>query len=390
MLLCPRPMQIITTTPELAKVCERMARHDYVTTDTEFMREKTYWPILCLIQAATPEEAVIIDPLADTLDLSPFLELMADSSVTKVFHAARQDLEIFYRLMKTLPAPVFDTQVAAMALGYGDQTGYEALVRATLGEQLDKGSRFTDWSRRPLSDKQLTYALGDVTHLRGIYERLRDDLAAKNRTSWIEEEMALLTSEEIYFVDPPKAWQRLKLRGPKKREMGPLMKLAEWRERTAQDRDQPRGRIMKDDGLFELARAQPNTPQELAQCRAVPNGFERSAMGKDVLKAIEDGKALPDDALPDLSRRKDNTPVPVDVLDLLRVLLKRQCETYSVAPKLLASAADLEEIARTANPDVPAMKGWRRDIFGEAALKLKAGKLALHLEDGRINLVEVG
>lgn len=381
-------MKIITTTPDLNAACERMIQHPYLTVDTEFMRERTYWPVLCLIQAATPEEAVIIDPLAKGLDLAPFLELLAHNDIVKVFHAARQDLEIFYKLMGQLPAPLFDTQIAAMALGFGDQTGYDALVRAIMGVHLDKGSRFTDWSRRPLTPKQLDYALGDVTHLRDVYHEMKKRLDDKGRNAWIEDEMDILRDPAIYYIDPPQAWKRLKLRNIKPRELGPLMMLAEWRERTAQERDQPRGRIMKDDGLMELARAQPKTAEEMAKCRAVQNGFERSAYAKEVLKAITLGTEIPRNDLPVIDRKRDMSPIPADVLDLLRVLLKRQCETYQVAPKLLASSADLEKIARSDNAEVPAMYGWRREIFGEAALKLKQGKLALQLQDGVLNLVE--
>lgn len=382
-------MKLISDTQDLAEVCARLKTHDFITVDTEFMREKTYWPILCLVQVASMDEAVMIDPLAKGLDLAPLLEVLADPSVLKVFHAARQDLEIFFQLMGKVPAPLFDTQIAAMALGYGDQVGYEALVREITRNSLDKGSRFTDWSQRPLSEKQLTYALGDVTYLRDIYRHMRGELKKLNREKWIDEEMAVLADPAIYHVKPAEAWCRLKLRHIKPRELGVVMKLAEWREATAQKKDLPRGRVLKDDAIFELARSAPDTTAALAKNRSIPNGFERSGNARGMLDAIKAGKAIPQDNLPTLTKPKDNTPVPADILDLLRVLLKRQCETYNVAPKLLASASDLEQIARYEDADVPAMRGWRRQVYGDIALKLKAGNIALQLKDGQINLIDV-
>jgi ribonuclease D len=381
-------MQIITDTNTLQSFCKRLAEHEFITVDTEFMRERTYWSQLCLIQAASPVEEAIIDPLADGLDLAPFLELLQDRNVTKVFHAARQDIEIFYQLIGDVPRPLFDTQVAAMACGHGDQIGYEPLVRALTGQGLDKGSRFTDWSRRPLSERQLTYALGDVTHLRDVYVKLVEQLKQSNRFHWVQEEMEALLNPQLYFVEPKEAWKRLKLRNPKKREIGPTMKIAEWREAEAQRKDVPRNRILKDDVIIELARQAPTSPKALAGCRGIPNGFERTNTAKGLIAAIKEGKEMPDEALPDLERKRDMTPIPADVLDMLRVLLKRQCEHYDVAPKLIASAADLEKIARHEEPDIPAMNGWRREVFGEAALKMKRGELAMKLEGSTVVLVE--
>ena len=383
-------MLIITETAALAEFCSRLRQHRYATVDTEFMREKTYFSQLCLIQAASPEEAAIIDPLADGIDLTPFLDLLRDEAVTKVFHAARQDVEIFFQMMDAVPAPLFDTQVAAMACGYGDQIGYEPLVRAITGKGLDKGSRFTDWSRRPLTERQLSYALGDVTFLRDVYEKLSSQLEQTGRLSWVMEEMEALNEPALYFTDPPEAWRRLKLRNTRPKELGPLMKLAEWREAEAQRRDVPRSRILKDDLLFELSRSTPASPQDLARARGIPNGFERSAAAKDLLEAVAAGKALDTDDLPDVAKPRNLPPVSGAVLDLLRVLLARQCEHYDVAPKLIASAADLEQIARSDDADVPAMKGWRREVFGNEALRLKHGEIAMKLNNGKLELVEAG
>jgi ribonuclease D len=381
-------MQVITDSDQLRGFCERMAEHGFVTVDTEFMREKTYYAKLCLIQAACHDEAAIIDPLAKGLDLSPFLELLADERVLKVFHAARQDLEIFYQLMGKVPAPLFDTQIAAMACGYGDQIGYEPLVRQVTGVQVDKGSRFTDWSRRPLSEKQLTYALGDVVHLVQVYERLRHALEQSGRGAWVMEEMEALADPSLYFTVPEEAWQRLKIRGVRKKELGPLITLSAWREREAQEKDVPRSRVLKDDALFEVARAQPEDEAALGKLRAIPQGFERSSAGRAIVEAIKRGQEMALDDLPKVKSDGPREPAPADVVDLLRVLLKRQSEKHGVAPKLLASMADLEAIALDDDADVAALKGWRRKVFGELALRLKAGEGAMTLNDGQIQLVE--
>jgi ribonuclease D len=381
-------MLVISDTDSLSALCDRFRQEPYVTVDTEFMREKTYHAKLCLIQAASPTEAAIIDPLAEGLDLKPFLDLLADAGVLKVFHAARQDLEIFYRLMGEVPTPLFDTQVAAMACGYGDQVGYEPLVRQVTGAQVDKGSRFTDWSRRPLSEKQLAYALGDVTHLLDVYEKLAGILEETGRSAWVAEEMEALGEPSLYFVEPEAAWERLKLRGVRPKEAGPLMKLAEWREREAQEKDVPRGRVLKDEQLFELARAQPTDVEALGKLRSIPQGFERSAAGRSMLSAIKAGQEMPKEALPDLRGDAPRRPPPPDVVDLLKVLLKRQSERHGVAPKLLASSQDLELIAGSDDAPVPAMKGWRRQVFGELALRLKRGEVAMTLDRGKVSLVE--
>ena len=379
---------VIDTTDALASFCGRLAAHDFVTVDTEFMREKTYYAKLCLIQAASPDEAAVIDPLAEGLDLTPFLDLMADESTLKVFHAARQDLEIFHHLMKAVPTPLFDTQVAAMACGYGDQIGYEPLVRQVTGASVDKGSRFTDWSRRPLSDKQLTYALGDVTHLVDVYRKLSSVLEETGRAAWVGEEMDALAEPTLYATAPEDAWKRLKLRGVRARELGPLIALASWREAEAQTRDVPRGRVLKDDALFEIARARPEDEAALSRLRTIPQGFERSAAAKGILAAVAAGQETPRDALPKVSGDGPRRPAPPDVVDLLKVLLKRQSERHGVAPKLLATAGDLEAIALDDEADVPALRGWRRQVFGDFALRLKAGELGMTLSDGEVALIE--
>jgi len=380
-------MQIITTSDELAQFSTALAERPFAAVDTEFMREKTYWPILCLIQAAADGVEAIIDPLAGGLDLAPFLKVMADRNVVKVFHAARQDLEIFYKLMGEVPAPLFDSQIAAMACGYGDQIGYEPLMRGLLDAKIDKSSRFTDWSRRPLSDAQLSYALSDVTHLREAYPMMTEKLEQKNRAHWVEAETQTLYNPALYFVEPETAWRRLKLKNVRPRELGPIVKLAEWREREAQRRDTPRGRILKDEAIFELARLRPESVKDLERARSIPKGYERSNAGGAILEAIKAGIDTPSDKLPPIMRQERQKP-PADVTELLKVLLKRQCETFDVAPKLIANAADLEEIALDDNADVPALKGWRREVFGEIALKLKRGEIALRLKDGAVDIVE--
>ena len=381
-------MKILTTTDDLADFCNEARARPFVAVDTEFMREKTYWPILCLVQAAAEGLEAVIDPLAPDLDLRPFLDLLADETVTKVFHAARQDLEIFYRLIGEVPQPLFDTQIAAMACGYGDQVGYEPLMRSLLGAQIDKGSRFTDWARRPLSEKQLAYALSDVTHLRDAYPLIVEKLRAGGREGWVEEEQQTLNDPVLYYVEPSDAWRRLKLRGVRQHELGPIMKLAEWRERAAQERDLPRGRVLKDEALFELARLKPATASDLGRARSVPDGMERSRHGAGMLAAVAEGLKLPRESLPAIERNDRRAPPPADVVDLLRVLLKRQCETFDVAPRLIASTNDLENLARDADAEIPAMKGWRREVFGEPALKLMRGELAMKLERGKLQLVD--
>lgn len=378
-------MSLITTTQDLAEACARLAQHPFVTVDTEFLRETTYYPKLCLIQLASPDEAVLVDPLAPELDLAPFLALMADQNVVKVFHAARQDLEIIWIIGKLLPTPLFDTQVAAMVCGYGDSVGYEQLANDLAKARIDKSSRFTDWSRRPLTEAQLTYAESDVTYLRDIYLALAADLAASGRQGWVAEEMAILNSPATYEVKPENAWQRLKGRIRKPKEVALLMEIAAWREREAQSRDVPRQRVLKDDALMDIVQRGPRSVEALAELRSVPNGFERSRAGGEVLAAIERGLALDPRALPRLERERGR-PTNGAVLDLLKVLLKATADAERVAPKILASTDDLEAIASDDLADVPALQGWRREVFGNKALALKNGQLSLKISRGRVTV----
>lgn len=380
-------MRIITTTDELAAFSADLRARPHFAVDTEFMREKTYWPILCLIQAAADGVEAIIDPMAPGLDLAPFLEALSDPNTVKVFHAARQDVEIFYQLTGQTPAPLFDTQIAAMACGFGEQIGYEPLMRSLLNAAIDKGSRFTDWSRRPLSDAQLHYALSDVTHLRDAYSLLRRKLETEDRLSWIEAEMEALRDPSLYRVDPKTAWSRLKLRGIRPNDIGPIVKLAEWREKEAQEKNIPRGRVLKDEAILELARLKPTTPSDLSGARTMPHGFERSRAAAAILDAVAAGRAIPKQDLPEVEKPSRRATPPPDVVELLKVLLKRQSEASGVAARLIASSQDLEDIA-AGDRDVPALQGWRREVFGEMAEKMLAGKVALRLKDGAIDLVE--
>ena len=378
-------MNLITTTADLADACARLASHPFVTVDTEFLRETTYYPKLCLIQLASPDEAVLVDPLAPDLDLAPFFELMTNKAVVKVFHAARQDLEIVWMLGRVLPTPLFDTQVAAMVCGYGDSVGYEQLANDLAKARIDKSSRFTDWSRRPLNEAQLVYAEADVTHLRDIYLALKADLETTGREGWVAEEMAVLNSPATYEVKPENAWQRLKGRIRKPKELAGLMELAAWREREAQHRDVPRQRVLKDDALMDIVARAPRSVEALAELRSVPNGFERSRSGGEVLAAIERGLALDPKTLPRLERERGRGGNGA-VLDLLKVLLKAVAEAERVAPKIIASSDDLEAIASDDEAEVPALQGWRREVFGEKALALKSGELGLRIVRGRVTV----
>lgn len=378
-------MSLIATTQDLADACARLATHPFVTVDTEFLRETTYYPKLCLIQLASPDEAVLVDPLSPDLDLGPFMALMADQAVVKVFHAARQDLEIIWIIGRIIPAPLFDTQVAAMVCGYGDSVGYEQLANDLAKARIDKSSRFTDWARRPLSDAQLVYAESDVTHLRDIYLALAADLASTGRASWVAEEMAVLNSPTTYEVKPENAWLRLKGRVRKQKELALLIELAAWREREAQSRDVPRQRVLKDDALIDIVQRGPRSVEALGELRSVPNGFERSRAGGEVLAAIERGMALDPKALPALERERGRGGNGA-VLDLLKVLLKAVADAERVAPKIIASTDDLEAIAADDAANVPALQGWRRGVFGEKALALKNGQLGLRIVKGRVTV----
>jgi len=372
------------TTAELAAVCKRFAAFDTVTVDTEFMRETTYWPKLCVVQLASPEEAVIIDAMTPEIDLDPFFKLMADEKVMKVFHAARQDIEIVYHRGGLIPHPVFDTQVAAMVCGFGDSISYDQLVNRLTGARLDKSSRFTDWSRRPLSERQIEYALADVTHLRDVYQALAARLAEQQRTDWVREEMEVLTSPETYRLEPELAWKRLKLRVRKPIELAILQEVAAWREREAQARDVPRGRVLKDDAIYEIAQQQPTTAAALAQLRTIPRGFERSRSAEEILAAVKEVVALPKDQLPRLPKHRPTANGNGAAVDLLKVLLKMISESHGVAAKVIATVDDLEALAADDAADVPALHGWRRELFGETALKLKRGDIALAVRANQV------
>jgi ribonuclease D len=380
-------MQLITDSAALAGFCERQKGADYITVDTEFMRERTYWPILCLVQVAGPKEAVAIDALAPGIDLQPLLALMADSAILKVFHAARQDLEIFYHLAEAVPEPLFDTQVAAMVCGFGDSVSYETLVRKLAGTGLDKASRFTDWAHRPLTERQIKYALEDVIHLRTVYERMQQRLAKNGRAAWFSEEMAALADATLYRTEPAEAWHRFRLRGrADSRFLGVLRALAAWRETAAQQRDLPRQRILRDEALLEIATHAPRSIETLARTRSLGKGIAEGRLGKEILDAIAAGLADPDPP-PAVPQKAQNPPGLGPLIELLRVLLKQRCEDFEVAQKLVASADDLEAIAADDDADVPALSGWRREVFGGDALALKHGTLALTAGRNRIELV---
>ena len=380
-------MDLITTTDDLAAVCGRMAKHPFVTVDTEFLRETTYYPLLCVAQMASPEEAVVVDALATGLDLSPLFALMATESVTKVFHAARQDIEIVWNMAKTIPHPIVDTQVAAMVLGYGDSISYDQLVQRITGDTLDKSHRFTDWTRRPLSDAQIAYALSDVTHLRDVYLKLAGDLEKRGRNNWVEAEMEVLTSPETYRADPERAWERLKSRVRKPKELAVLMEIAAWREREAQTRDVPRGRVIKDDVIGDIAVQAPTSIERLGHLRSLPKGFERSRWGEQIIEAVKRGLARDPKTLPRLERFRPAANGMATV-ELLKVLLRMTAERHGVAAKVIATVDDLDRIAADDSADVPALKGWRRDLFGEKALALKQGRLALAVDNGKVVTVD--
>ncbi|HEY6861729.1 MAG TPA: ribonuclease D [Pseudolabrys sp.] len=380
-------MDLITTNDDLATVCSRMAQHPFVTVDTEFLRETTYYPLLCVAQMASPDEAVVIDALATGMNLDPFFALMANERVVKVFHAARQDIEIVWNMAETIPHPIVDTQVAAMVLGYGDSISYDQLVQRITGDTLDKSHRFTDWTRRPLSDAQIAYALSDVTHLRDVYLKLATDLEKRGRSNWVEAEMEVLTSPETYRADPERAWERLKSRVRKPKELAVLIEVAAWREREAQNRDVPRGRVIKDEVIGDIAVQAPTTIERLGHLRSLPKGFERSRWGEQIIDAVKRGLERDHKTLPRLERFRP-APNGAATVELLKVLLRMTAERHGVAAKVIATVDDLDRIAAADDADVPAMKGWRRELFGENALALKHGRLALAIDKGRVAIVE--
>jgi ribonuclease D len=378
-------MTPITDNDALVAFCQKLANAPFIAVDTEFMRETTYWPKLCLIQAASADDAAVIDPLAPGLDLKPFLALMADERIVKVFHAARQDVEIFHNLGQ-IPRPLFDTQIAGMAAGFGEQIAYDALVRQMLKQDVDKSSRFTDWARRPLSDSQLVYALGDVTHLAKLYPKLRERLEREGRLSWVSEEMKALTDPSFYDVEPDKAWRRLKPRKFTPKYLAVFKAVAAWRERTAQTRDQPRSRILKDDAIDEIATQTPMDAEGFNRLRAVPKGFAGSKFGPELLDTIRTVMKDPEAHAPAIERGPPPAQGQGAIVELLKVLLKARSEDAGVASKLIATVSDLEKIAADDNASVGALNGWRRELFGEDALRLKRGELALMLDGARVKV----
>jgi ribonuclease D len=380
-------MTLITTTAELEAFCQRLDGADYITVDTEFMREKTFWPKLCLVQIAGPDHAAAVDPLADGIDLAPLHRLLGDPNLLKVFHAARQDVEIFYNLTGQIPAPLFDTQVAAMVCGFGESVGYETLIAKLAGARVDKSSRFTDWSQRPLTDRQLTYALSDVTHLRPAFEKLRKRLNRTGRAHWLDEEMSVLTDPATYRVDPDEAWKRLKVRTDNPRFLAILKEVAAWREREAQRKDIPRSRVLRDEALLEIASHAPTTVDDLARTRGLGRSVAEGRWGTELLAAVERGIQMPPEERPTGEPRLELPPGLTPIVELLRVLLKMKCEDEQVASKLVANANDLEAIAADDNAPVPALRGWRRELFGEAALALKHGRMGLAIQGKRVTLV---
>ncbi len=378
---------LITQTAELEALCVRLRRERFVTVDTEFMRERTYWPELCVVQLAGAEDVAVVDALAPGIGLASLGELLADPGVTKVFHAARQDIEIFVLRFGDVPRPLFDTQIAAMVAGFGDQVGYDALVAALAGGQIDKAHRFSDWSARPLSPAQVAYAAADVTHLRVAYERLCERLAHDGRLDWVAEEMANLADPATYRPDPETMWERLRPRTGNRRLLGILRAVAAWREREAQRSNVPRQRMLKDEALLEIAATGPDTPEELARARGVTRGFAEGRGGAALLAAIAAAKALPDGAMPEAPGGRDGPKPSPGLVSLLKVLLAASCEAHHVAPKLVASSDDIDRLATEDAPEIPAVHGWRAEVFGHDAAALKAGRMALGVEGRRVKLL---
>jgi len=385
-------MTLIADSAELQAFCARLAEADYITVDTEFLRDSTYWPKLCLLQLAGPgeEDVAAVDPLAEGLDLAPVFALFDDPKIVKVLHSARQDMEIFYHMSGRLPAPIFDTQVAAMVCGFGESVGYDTLARKLTGAQIDKSSRFTDWSRRPLAQRQLAYALADVTHLRKIYKKLARRLEKSGRASWLDEEMAILTSPETYRLEPDEAWKRLKTRSNDRRYLAVLRALATWREVEAQQRDVPRGRVLRDEQLFDIAAHRPTGEDELSRSRGISRDLARGRIGKAILETVTGALALPDGDLPKPPPTQKSINGIGPLMDLLKVMLKLRCEEHDVAQKLIASSADLEQIAMSDEAEVLALRGWRYEIFGRDALALKHGAVALSASGSKVRVVPVG
>ncbi|HEX6841550.1 MAG TPA: ribonuclease D [Stellaceae bacterium] len=383
-------MMLIDTSDALAAFCRRQAQTPYITVDTEFIRDKTYFPQLCLAQIAGPDEAAALDPLAPGIDLAPLFELMAAPNVLKVFHAARQDIEIFVNLAGAVPAPLFDTQVAAMVCGFGDSVSYETLAGKLAGAHIDKSSRFTDWAQRPLSERQLRYALTDVVPLRTVYEKLEARLGKSGRSSWLAEEMGTLTDPATYRQDPAEAWRRFKVRSNNRKLLALVRELAAWRETAAQQRNLPRNRLLRDESLLEIAAHAPASVADLARTRGLGKNFAEGKLGGEILTTVQRVLATPESQYPVPPPRHEPPPGIGPLVDLLRVLLKLRCEENDVAQKLVADTEDLEKIAADDDAPVRALQGWRAELFGKDALDLKRGRLALTAAGKRIKLVRLG
>jgi ribonuclease D len=382
-------MELISDSGALEAFCQRIAGSRFITVDTEFIRDRTYWPVLCVVQAAGDEEAGAIDALAEGIDLKPFFDLLAYPHLPKVFHAARQDIEIFWHLTGKIPTPLFDTQIAAMVCGFGDSVSYETLAARLAKARIDKSMRFTDWSRRPLSAKQLAYALSDVTHLRQVYEKLSKRIEEEGRSTWVAEEMAVLTSPGTYETDPRESWRRLKPRSAKPRFLAVLRELAAWREEEARRRNLPRNRVVRDETLKEIAAHEPKGVEDLGNLRSLPRGQAQGEMGRGILAAVARGLAVPEAECPVAEESGHANGANGASVELLRVLLKMKCERHHVAQKLVASAADIEALAESDTADVPALHGWRREVFGEDALALKHGKVGLTTDGNKVRMVKL-
>jgi ribonuclease D len=383
------PPTLITTTEALAELCQRLRRERFVTVDTEFMRERTYWPELCVVQLAGANDVAVVDAEAEGIDLAPLGELLADRAVMKVFHAARQDIEIFVLKFGDVPRPLFDTQVAAMVAGFGDQAGYDALVSALTGGSIDKAHRFSDWSARPLSPAQITYAAADVTWLRGVYETLLVRLERDGRVDWVTEEMAVLSDPATYRPDPEAMWERLRPRSNNRRYLAQVRAIAAWREREAQRVNIPRQRLLKDETVMEIAATAPDSADALSRARGISRGFAEGRTGASLIAAIAAAAALPEDALPEVPRGRDGPRASPALVSLLKVLLAAKCEQHNVAPKLLASSDDIDRLATEDSPDIEALRGWRHMVYGADAMALKAGKIALGVDGRRIRILPV-
>jgi ribonuclease D len=383
------PPELITSTAALDALCQRLRGETFVTVDTEFMRERTYWPELCLVQIAGATEVAVIDAQADSIDLTSLGALFADEAVTKVFHAARQDIEIFVLRFGDVPRPMFDTQVAAMVAGFGDQVGYDALVSSLTGGTIDKAHRFSDWSARPLSAAQITYAAADVTHLRDVYVRLSQRLEQEGRLSWVAEEMAILNNPATYRADPETAWERLRARTTNRRLLYCLKEVAAWREKEAQRVNIPRQRLIKDEALLEIAATAPANVDALARVRGVTRGFAEGRSGSALLDVLAVARRVPDGDLPAPAQSRDSARPSAALVSLLKVLLAAKSEQHHVAPRLVASSEDVDRLALEENPEIPALHGWRREVFGNDALLLKQGRIALGVDGRRVKLIAV-